>query len=250
MIQLALRHTFAIASLVTLVCASCHGSVGGSGSGPQILFESETNDTAPEANFLGHVRPGDSFVIEGDMGYDGDFQDGFAFVAEVPVEIEYVMSVLDATSTFAVCAYDPYHDEIVFCDSNGLNPEVGAFFVDAFDAEFHVFLTQISGAANYSLTIHVRPLLPHPAPTSPDPGQPAQVLAEVQPEAQGAAAQRLRPAHQIEHDQALLARASSYRTSSPIDALFEDAQRELRRIGHLIVLRDDAIQAFPVLSRR
>ena len=237
---LSLRSPFlALAAAASVTLAGCEQSrsphVGG---GPELFVEAEINDTALLANFIGWVRPGDSFVIHGDLGFGGDFQDGFAFVADVPVVVEYALYAPDPSGFFGVCVYDPYFDQIVFCDTSGDYPETGAFYVGTHDTEFHIFLTHLAGASGYQLVVDVYPLSAAPSEAPAEGDEPTAL-----------ASHSLEAAHSIQHDAALARRSEAYRGGT---GLATEPPAEWVRDGVLFTLDIDsgALGEIPLLRER
>ena len=247
----------ALASLATLGCVHSGHSSPKPPSGPLALRESESNDHPQSANFVGYVRPGDRFVIEGDMGFGGDPQDGFAFVALEPCQIEYTLSVASSSAAFGLCVYDPFSDEIVFCDASGYNPELGLFYVDLFDVEFHTVVVPLYGAASYTLSVDVYPHGYAPASAAPGatPGASPSAAgplartprAELEAAAEDAGAGRLLPdAAHVEESAELRLRALDYRR--PRSSRRTPPGLAARQTGLLVVLDGDRAEVAPVYA--
>ena len=118
------------------------------------------------ANFIGFVAAGDDYVIEGDVGFGPDLYDGFAFSADHPGEIEFVLTAHDAFTALAVHVWDPVLGAFVFSFASGQNPELGSFDVYTYDTEFHLVVEPLYGAANYTLSVHGNAFFPGPAAQS------------------------------------------------------------------------------------
>jgi len=160
--------SLAHASWILCLAAATSGCVhrGDDAYGSTVVYETEFNGSSASADFVGFVAPGDDWIIEGDVGFGGDVYDGFAFVADQPGEIEFVLSIHDPFAALALHVWDPYVGDFVFRFDSGQNPEIGAFDVYTYDTEFHLVVAPLAGAADYTLSVSGQALLPGPAASS------------------------------------------------------------------------------------
>ena len=154
----------ALSLAVSLACVLTVGCYGRSSGSSNVVFETEFNGDEASANFIGFVAPGDDYVIEGDIGFGADFYDGFAFIADHPGEVEFVLTAHDAFSVLAVHVWDPVIGAFIFSFDAGQNPQIGAFDVYSYDTEFHLVVEPLFGAADYTLSVHGNAFFPGPAP--------------------------------------------------------------------------------------
>ena len=129
---------------------------GSSFSGPPVFDETEVNDSAYQANDFGVLRPGDHFIIRGnisDLGYD--LFDGFRFTAAEPIHVDFQLFSDSAGNDFDVCLYDPFLGTTVDCFQSPYNPEVGGVDVFAGGLDFHLVIESYFGSGGYELEIEV-----------------------------------------------------------------------------------------------
>jgi hypothetical protein len=140
-------------SCIALALAGCHHRHS---SKPRIasglVGEVEPNDSAFNANYLGHLYGGDGVRVLGRISA-ADLYDGFAFVAGEPLSVRFVLRADDPGADLDVCVYDPYIDDFVLCFEDPLDPEVGSFDVLDAGAEFHIVVTPFAGVSDYELEI-------------------------------------------------------------------------------------------------
>jgi len=142
-------------ALVTLTACGHHHHGSDGGTGIPLFFEVERNDDPLTANHFGVLRPGDRFVIEGNVRDDlADPFDGFAFTAGGPLHVDFALSVRNAAD-LDVCLYDPQLDETVACFATADNPELGGVDVTAGGLDFHLVVESFAGDATYRLEIAV-----------------------------------------------------------------------------------------------
>jgi len=154
------RHLCELALSVSLLVVACDS--GGHHHAPPIdptIHEIEPNGTAFTANGIGPIRPGDYFPIRGHVtDFGPDFFDGFAFVSDVPLEVEFVLTADHPVADLDLCVFDPFLGEFVACFETPWNPEVG--FVTVFEpgVEFHLVVSSFRGSSGYSLEVLGHPL--------------------------------------------------------------------------------------------
>jgi hypothetical protein len=160
-----MRHAPHASMFATLVlaalAASCrYGDCDDCGSDfDPTIYESEPNDQACCANFLGTLAPYDNLTIRGSMsGFSPDFFDGFALQAAQPMDVRVELVSDDPFADFDVCIYDPLIDDFVACFETGAHPEVGLFSVLDSGREFHVVVTPFSGVGGYTLYVDAFPI--------------------------------------------------------------------------------------------
>lgn len=143
--------------------ASCGGGGGGAvvvSSNPPVFFELEPNDAALDANFLGSVKPGDHFFVEG-VVHDPVFDpfDGFAFVSKKPCDVEFYLKAHDPGADLDLWLYDPLVDDFVALFETPVDPEAGFFQVLDPGAEIHMVVTPFGHSLGaYTLEVFVRPI--------------------------------------------------------------------------------------------
>lgn len=139
---------------------------------PDAILESEPNDTAYDANYIGELYVGDYVVIEGDITECCvDPYDGFAFFAAEPMQITVTLTEL-ASADLDFCVYDPSIDEIVACWETDLHPEWG-FFNVGYASDLQLVVASYAGASGYTLEISASPITAAPdLPGAPGRGEP------------------------------------------------------------------------------
>lgn len=143
----------ALAALPTACGAHHYGS-----SGPRFFVEQEPNDFVGEANWIGELRPGRHFVIDGFSEYGFDPADGFAFWIDRPTELEVVLTMHDPVSNLDLCVFEPALGQYAFCFDGVGNPESGYFEVFDSDFEMHLVVEPSFGASHYTLEIFAHEL--------------------------------------------------------------------------------------------
>jgi hypothetical protein len=120
--------------------------------------EQEPNNAAFSAQGIGGLNPGtqiDIFgYVAGQDGFGPDGVDGFAFVANTPLVIDFALSGQPGWySDLDLCLYDPYSGTYVDCWQSWDSDEYGSFYVPTSGQEFHLVVLAASGAANYVLSV-------------------------------------------------------------------------------------------------
>lgn len=165
----------AVAALAVLA-AACHH--GGSDhvifvTEPILATELEPNEVVEDANFLGFVRPGREFLIDGFVADAGPDQvDHFAFEVGEPVEVEFYLDALVGNGDLDVCIYDPVLDEYVFCFENPGN-EHGFFSAPFVGEEFQIAVYSFEGSAEYELDVILHTYVHHLEAAASDAEAPA-----------------------------------------------------------------------------
>lgn len=145
--------------LLALLLAACHHHDGEDGVVVPVLRESERNDAPLEANHFGLLRPGERLFIDGFVRDDGfDPFDGFAFTANEPIHVDFLLHHGSAVADLDVCLYDPFLDETLACWATTARPELGGVDVFAGGADFHLVVESFAGDSSYSLELVVYPL--------------------------------------------------------------------------------------------
>lgn len=153
----------ALAALPTACGAHHYGS-----SGPKFFIENEPNDFVGEANWIGDLRPGRHFVIDGFSEYGFDPADGFAFWVDRPSEIEVILTMHDPVSNLDLCVFEPDQGQYVFCFDGFGNPESGYFEVFDADFEMHLVVEPEFGASAYTLEVIAYELSGDSVPGGPE----------------------------------------------------------------------------------
>jgi len=151
--------------LIPLACApvlaGCHGSAGIFFEVPEpdpVYAESEPNDDAWNADWMGALEAGDALCIVGDVRDDfWDPQDGFALQALEPIEVEFELVPGCGCADLDLWVYDPALDEFVLVFDSPYAAEKGAFTVWNPGMEFHLVVVSFDGDAAYELRLWVRP---------------------------------------------------------------------------------------------
>lgn len=143
------------------------------------FFESEPNDHASNANYIGELRVGDYVMIEGEVSECCvDPYDGFAFYAAEPLQLTITLTEL-ADADLDFCMYDPTIDQMVACWETDVHPEWGVFNV-GLPADLHLVVASYYGTSGYTLEIYADALGAAPdAPGAPGRGEsPAELTRE------------------------------------------------------------------------
>jgi len=120
-----------------------------------IIFEQEPNGNSDNPDFIGTIRAGDRFRIDGHVRDSGsDIFDGFAFVTAEPLVIEVTLFADNVFADLDFCVYDPDFDEFIACFDGEDDPEEGTFLVDAFNQEFHIVVESHFGDSGYLLEVN------------------------------------------------------------------------------------------------
>jgi hypothetical protein len=151
-------------SLIFLAAACDSGGHGHHAPPPDpTLYEVEPNGTAATANGVGPIRPGDYFPIRGHVSDFGpDLFDGFAFVSDVPLEVEVVLTADHPAADLDFCVFDPFLGEFIGCFETPWNPEVGYVTVFEPGVEFHLVVSSYRGSSGYTLEVIGRELCCEP----------------------------------------------------------------------------------------
>jgi hypothetical protein len=143
-------------SLSSCFVRDCPGCGAG---GPPTFFEHEPNDQASMANWIGGIEAHDKLEIRGSITHFGpDFFDGFAFVAEQPIDVQVTLIADDPSADLDFCVFDPILNDYVACFETPNQPETGLFSVLEAGREFHLVVDSFSGASSYSLFVEAFPV--------------------------------------------------------------------------------------------
>ena len=94
-------------ALASLTLVSC-GHYNKGYSGPPTYHEIESNDDAWNANFVGYADSFTHILIRGHVQAFGfDRFDGFAFITEEPMTVQFKLRAHDAFADLDLCVYDP-----------------------------------------------------------------------------------------------------------------------------------------------
>lgn len=145
---------------LAVLLPACSGRVAVAPVGSPVWYESEPNDFASNANWFGSLRPGDQIIIDGRItGECCDPFDGFAFVSDGPILVEFYLDIFNPAADLDVCIYDAFEGATVLCfDRPGTLFEDGAFEVIYDDAEFHFVVSTYDFPSDYRLEINAYPL--------------------------------------------------------------------------------------------
>lgn len=162
-------HASFYAALITSLLVACHhrdDCYDCGGDPDPYYYESEPNDQACCADWLGSLAPYETAAIRGSItSFGPDYFDGFAFVAAQPLDVRVELVSDDPHDDFDICIYDPLIGDYVACFETSAQPEVGLFSVLQTGREFHVVVTPYSGSGSYSLYVDGLPIS-FAAPTS------------------------------------------------------------------------------------
>jgi len=135
-----------------------HGSSGGSSGGPAVLTEVEPNDSAFEPDFLGGVDAFSHFVVRGRIDAFGpDLFDGFAMVADEPLDVFFRLDPWNPHADLDVGVWDPLLGEFVLVFDAPYGAEEGAFTVLDAGQEFHLVVQAFDASSSYDLEIRCTP---------------------------------------------------------------------------------------------
>jgi hypothetical protein len=121
--------------------------------------DQEPNNDAFNAQGVGALSPGlqvDIYgYVAGQNGFGPDGVDGFAFVANTPLVVDFALIGQPGWySDLDLCLYDPYSGTYVDCWQSWDNDEYGSFYVPASGQEFHLVVVAANGSANYVLSLN------------------------------------------------------------------------------------------------
>lgn len=124
--------------------------------------DQEPNNDAFNAQGVGALSPGlqvDIYgYVAGQDGFGPDGVDGFAFVANTPLVVDFALIGQPGWySDLDLCLYDPYSGTYVDCWQSWDSDEYGSFYVPASGQEFHLVVVAANGAANYVLSLNAHP---------------------------------------------------------------------------------------------
>ena len=119
-----------------------------------VVYETEINDTAPQADWIGVLYPGESLSIRGHVTqYGPDLFDGFAFVTGAPMTIDLALYEDAYGADLDVCVWDPVYDDFVACFETATHPETGQVVILEAGKEFHLVVRSFHGASSYWLDV-------------------------------------------------------------------------------------------------
>lgn len=126
-------------------CTTCDANV---------LYESEVNDTASQADWIGVLYPGDTLSIRGHVTqYGPDLFDGFAFVTGAPMQIDVALWADVPGADLDLCVWDPVYGAYVTCFETAASPEGGSFTVLEAGKEIHLVARSFHGSSAYWLDV-------------------------------------------------------------------------------------------------
>ena len=149
----------ATAALGSIWLTGCVRSSKTTYQGSAFLGESEPNDAACCADFLGFLSPGEIVTVQGfidDSGFDPF--DGFAFTANQPLTVQFNLFIDNPGADLDFCVYDPQLGFTVDCFESPFNPEFGSIDVFTGGTSFHLVVNSFNGASSYTLQVEVFPL--------------------------------------------------------------------------------------------
>jgi hypothetical protein len=122
--------------------------------GDPALYETEINDTAPQADWIGAVYPGDALSIRGHVTQFGpDLLDGFAFVTGAPLRIDLELWADVHGADLDLCVWDPVFGAYVACFETASHPESGQVVILEANKEFHLVVRSFHGDSAYWLDV-------------------------------------------------------------------------------------------------
>lgn len=127
-----------------------------------VIVESEPNDSAFQPDGIGPVGFGSFYTIAGSIdgpeSFGFDAYDGFAFVVNDPVEVEFILHSHNPAADLDFYIYDPFNDSYIAAFESIFAPEYGAVAFPYLGEEFHVVVTSFTGSADYTLEVIAHPL--------------------------------------------------------------------------------------------
>ena len=145
------------------------------------LDETEPNDDVATAQSVGHVAPGQKWVVQGEVDAALDPQDGFEFTVDAPCQTLLTLTFDDPGADLALALVDvPSGLEVLEFQTSD-NPELGEVIFTgpfAFPTPFQLVVSAVSGSSSYTFEILVQespfpalaplaPLAEAPAPAPP-----------------------------------------------------------------------------------
>lgn len=119
-----------------------------------VVYESEVNDHAAVANWIGVLYPGDALSIRGHVTQFGpDLFDGFAFVTGAPMQIDVSLFADVVGADLDLCVWDPAFGQFVACFETAVDPESGSFVVLEANKEIHLVVRSFQGDSAYWLDV-------------------------------------------------------------------------------------------------
>lgn len=154
------RLPIALAALAVAVAPACedHHDDDDCGCDPYV-YEVEPNDFYWMANGLGPIEVGESRLVRGSIADDGsDPFDGFALLAQTPMDVEFRLYSDDPMDDLDLALFDPYTGQTVATWETGAQPEAGVFSIFSCCTEFHLVVNSYAGSGAYTLEIYAQPL--------------------------------------------------------------------------------------------
>ncbi|HVS17413.1 MAG TPA: hypothetical protein VMT18_02350 [Planctomycetota bacterium] len=119
-----------------------------------VVYETEINDTAAQADWMGLVYPGDMLSIRGHVTQFGPDQfDGFAFVTGAPLSIDLELWADVHGADLDLCVWDPVFGTYVACFETASHPESGQVVILEANKEFHLVVRSFHGDSAYWLDV-------------------------------------------------------------------------------------------------
>lgn len=119
-----------------------------------VVYETEINDTAPQADWIGVLYPGEALSIRGHVSeYGYDTFDGFAFVTGAPMTIDLALYEDAYGADLDVCVWDPIFQDFVACFETAAHPETGQVVILEAGKEFHLVVRSFQGDSSYWLDV-------------------------------------------------------------------------------------------------
>jgi hypothetical protein len=126
-------------------------------SGTYFMEEIEPNNAAGQADYVGFLEPGETFVISGSVaGFNGigpDAVDGFELSSPGGTHVSFYLDSVDPFSDVDVCLYDPWFGDYVACWESPFADEAGEFSVEGFGSDYQLVVIAADAATAYTLTI-------------------------------------------------------------------------------------------------
>lgn len=146
--------TTALLALPLALAACSNANDGCSTCNDPTYYETEINDTAAQANWVGVLYPGDVVTIRGGVTQWGpDLYDGFSFVTGAPMTIDFEVWADVPGVDLDLCVWDPVFKTFVACFETDLHPEAGQVVILEANKEFHLVVRSYFGDSGYFLDV-------------------------------------------------------------------------------------------------
>jgi hypothetical protein len=121
---------------------------------PVVYDEGEPNDEAWMAPWFGSLYPDESVRVAGFITDDGsDPQDGLAFTAYGPCQIDFTLYVDDPWADLDVWLYEPESGLFTAVFASSCHDERGSIWFDAPSTDFHLVVVSALGASPWTIVV-------------------------------------------------------------------------------------------------